>query len=341
MSAGKKALVLLCAAACFALAVCGQKGAGKARARDLGEQLLYLPNEKLLNHFTAGLTSIVADLLWIECVQYTGKHVRTDNDLTWMKKMIWTVVRLDPYFTGVYLDGAIFLSSLQSDQQAAIELLERGFIMNPRAWELPHQIAMIHLVSRRGDYGADRLALHYLTMSAATGNAPNHVADLASKLQSDYDLFEIEEEMWTRILEEGGRLKRDLAIRKLRELELRKACHAFNNAVQTYRERKGRAPATLDDLLTSQLIGGVPEDPLGGRFFIAPDGAVHNTSLLDAEKERLIGRMRIALGEYEKTNGAWPPNLEALAETKNIFEIPAHPYPGGAWRYDVESGTIE
>ncbi len=36
----------------------------------LEEELLYLPNDKLLSHFTAGLDSVVADVLWLRTIQY-------------------------------------------------------------------------------------------------------------------------------------------------------------------------------------------------------------------------------------------------------------------------------
>ena len=47
---------------------------GKMSLLRFDEELLYLPNENLLNHFTAGLSSVVADLLWLRTIHYTVKE---------------------------------------------------------------------------------------------------------------------------------------------------------------------------------------------------------------------------------------------------------------------------
>ena len=75
------------------------------------EELLYLPNEKLLNHFTAGLSSVIADLLWIKTIKYTVQEFHNvERKYTWLEHMCQTVTRLDPHFSGAYEYSGMLLA---------------------------------------------------------------------------------------------------------------------------------------------------------------------------------------------------------------------------------------
>lgn len=108
------------------------------KPQNLDEQLLYLPNEKLLRHFAGGMDSIVADLLWLRCIQYTALHFKTDRKFTWLRLMCGVITRLDPYFAPVYRHGGMFLAALDANDDAGLQLLHSGIEKNPDAWELPY-----------------------------------------------------------------------------------------------------------------------------------------------------------------------------------------------------------
>ncbi len=334
------ALGLLCAGLCFAAAVGAQLGANRARTQDRGAGLLYLPNEKLLNHFTAGLSPVIADLLWLHCVQYVAVENREARNFTWLEHMVFTVTRLDPYFRDAYRYGSIFLTALKADAESGMKLLEQGMVRVPGAWELPYEAAMVHLLNRRDEADSKKMAAFFLGMSAATGNAPSGIALLAGQLQSAHNLADIEEAMWRDMLRSGDRLLRDLAERKLKEMEIRAALRVLQERADQFKAGAGRPPARVEELVSAGLLRAVPPDPLGGGYFFGPDGTALNTTLLDGEARKSLDLMRRRVKAFQEREGRFPVSLDELVEKKLLSKIPAHPHPEKTWQYNPATGEV-
>jgi len=304
------------------------------------DELLYLPNEKILNHFTAGMDSVIADVLWIKCIQYTAEHFKGDRKFTWLNHMCNLITRLDPYFVAPYRYGGIFLAALKADDDAGIELLKKGMVRNPDAWELPYEIALTYLLNRGTRPDSPIHAAQYLAMAVETGHAPRSVLDAATALQSAHDLADVERAMWEKTRESEDQLLRDLAERKLMELDLREACSQLDRAIALYISRYNRPPKTLDDLVTDQVIKAVPADPLGGTFFIDSMGKAQNTTVLDERTARLRNNLGTAIDGFKQLKGRWPNALQELVESGIMTELPPHPYSNQIWHYDPASGEL-
>lgn len=220
MGHAAKVGIALAVALLFGASVLAQQGALRHR-EPMPTELMYLPNEKLLTHFTGGMSSIVANMLWLRCVRYIAQEAKGARNFEWLEQMIRTVVRLDPHFVDAYRYGGLFLAALKAEDDAGLALLHEGIRRNPRAWELPYECAMIYLLNRGDQPGARDMAAFYLSMSAATGTAPPFVADAAVKLQRDGSMLEIEFEMWARMAESDDAFLRELAESKLREMQER------------------------------------------------------------------------------------------------------------------------
>lgn len=320
---------LLSAALIYAFAVVAQHGADAARVQDLDEELLYLPNKTLLKHFTAGMNGIVADMIWLECVSYVAKESKGGRNFEWLNQMANTVVDLDPHFVDAYRFGGMFLAALKADDDAGLDLLDRGIVRNPHAWELPYEAGMIYLLNRRDQPGSKRMAAHYLGMAAVNGDAPPLIRELAAKLQGEYDLNEVEREMWTGLLDSDDKLLRELAETKLKELQTREFCAELNRRMEAYREQTGAMPP---DLAALGMKGS--GDPLGGEYFIGEDGMVYSTTLLDRAVEDALKRIDAALQAFREKNGINPALLDMAPD------VPPHPYPGGRWEYERMEGKV-
>ena len=332
---------LACAALCFAAAVAFQVGADRARARDRGSTVLYLPNEHLLRHATAGLNTIIADFLWLHCIQYIAIENREARNFTWLETMVLTTVRLDPHFKDAFRYGAMFLSALKADAIASSRLLHIGIPDNPRAWELPYELGMNYLMNRKNEPDARRYAAYYLGMSASTGLANEFVATVAAKLQSENNLDNVETDMWQNMLESPDKVLRELAERKLKEMEIKKIIPVLNGAAGEYHKLTGHWPETIDDLKRVKIVDSDPPDSLGGRYFFGPDGKALNTTLLDNQKKVDQGTIEQAVRDYQDKNDRWPDSLDTLVKDGLLKEIPAYPYPGKNWTYDPAAGTVE
>ncbi len=334
-------LALAAAALCFGAAVGAQIAVDRARSADRGASVLYLPNENLLKHATVGLNTIIADFLWLHCIQYVAIENRQTRNFTWLETMVRTTVRLDPHFKDVYRYGAIFLSALKADADASTRLLRMGIPENPRAWELPYELGMNYLMNRRDEPDARRYAAYYLGMSAATGRSPQFVAITAARLQSEQNLDTVEQDMWLQMLESPDKLMRDLAERKLKEMQIGEVIPLLNQAAEFYHDKTGRWPETIADLQREKIVQNEPPDLLGGHYFFGPDGRAINTTLLDNQKALVQGVIEQAIRNYQDDKGRSPESLEALVREKLLDKIPPNPYPGKQWKYDPATGNVE
>ena len=341
MMGRRRIVAFLALAVGLACVIFCQSRLDAVREETAGDEVRYLPNDKLLTHFTVGMASVVADLVWIQAVQYTGRHYRGDRDFTWLNHMFDTVTRLDPYFVEAYRYGGMFLSFLKADDGAGIGLLKRGMVYNPRAWELPYEAAITHLLAMRGQSGSREMAARYLALAVETGKAPDYVVHLASVLQAEYDLIDMEREMWEATFKNDDKLLSELATRKLGELALRETCAELSKGVQMYATEHARYPERIEDLVDGKILVALPEDPLGGTFFLGPDMKVRSTTVLDEQVNRARVCLANALDVFKRKNGRWPATLQELVDKGSIDEILPHPYPGREWRYDPKTGAVE
>jgi hypothetical protein len=324
----------------FACTITAQRQMDAMRAKTFHDELLSMPNEHLLGHFTAGMGSVVADLLWIKYIQYTVEHFKGDGKFTWLNHMSNMITRLDPQFVAAYRYGGMFLAALKADDDAGIDLLKRGMVANPDAWELPYEVAMTYLLNRGTRTDSPVHAAHYLGMAVETGQAPQFVLDTAVALQSAHNLIDVERRMWEATRASGDPLMRGLAERKLTEIALRETCAELDRAVAIYVERNGHPPASIEDLVTGQTITAVPTDPLGGRYLIDSAGKVQNTTVLDDQAARLRNSLRTAIDAFKRANARWPKDLNELNTTGIMPQLPRHPYEDRSWIYDSTTGDI-
>jgi hypothetical protein len=327
----------------LAVTVPSQFAMDKSRDEAFDEELLYLPNEHLLTHFTGGMNTIVADLLWLRCIQYTAEHFRGDGKFVWLDHMCRTITDLDPNFVPVYRFGGIFLAALKADDDASIELLRKGIANNPEAWELSYEAAMIYLLNRRDRPESPAMAAQYLAMSVETGEAPEFVMTLAESLSTQHDLGAVERQMWANLAEGDDKFMSDLAQRKLIELQIREQVALLNEAMTRYADRHGTPAATLDELITGGILSEMPQqpDPLGGRYVIDGAGDVQNTTLLDAAVDRRLNRIRADLRLFQREYGHWPETLDEVVEREIAGFVPPHPYDDRTWSYDPATGEVE
>lgn len=332
-------LLILAGIVLFGGAVFTQRQADE-HAPVSANELMYLPNATLLNHFTAGMDTVVADLLWLNCVLFTGQQIKGEGDFTWLHQMTRTVTQLDPHFVDAYRYGGMFLGALQNDATAALELLQDGIVKNPHAWELPYEAALVWLLNRKEEPGARVQAAHYLALAAVHEDCPLVVRDLAESLQGEYNLTDIEAQMWARLRHSDDGLLRDLAERKQHEMQIRANLKTLNDLVDMFNKGTGRPPESLDELIAAELIPDIPPDPLGGRYFMGPNHTPMNTSLLDGEREKQLATLRQAVERHTDEQGTPPESLKALVPAGRLVQVPPHPYPGGNWTYDPTTGRV-
>ncbi len=304
------------------------------------EELLYLPNERLLNHFTGGLSSVIADLLWIKTIQYAVKEFHNqDRKFTWLESMVNTVTRLDPYFAGAYQYGGMLLAGIGADDKA-LTLLERGVVNNPYNEKLPFEMAQIYLLNRKDEPESAAVATHYLSMVAERSEHPEAYINWIRRIQRAENLEGIGRDLWEDVLARtDDEFIRELAREKLLELTIKENVQALNAIVEQYTQREGGRPLSLAGLVEKGYLDRLPADPEQGRYFIAEDGVVYNTQLIDFEAEELRNAINRSLARFERSFGRFPESLDDYTAETNT-PVPPYPGPGREWRYNPATGQV-
>lgn len=234
----------------------------------LGEkELLYLPNGRYLKVASLGQASLVADVVYLWAIQFYSDYSREDR-YTYLQHIFGEVIpELDPRYVDPYWLGAMILSVEVRDVDGALELLEEGMENNPNAWILPYLAGW-----EAEGAGRPMEAAQYFERAAAISGAPSFARRMGAGMLVRAGRFDDALRSWQEVLEDpaSDEISRVIAERWIRILETRKTIGSVESAVQAYRERRGRLPRSLDDLVAEGLIPSVPIDPDGARYRYDP-----------------------------------------------------------------------
>ena len=306
----------------------------------IDEDLLYLPNENLITHFTAGLSGVLADLLWIQTISYASEEFNSkEKKFTWLQHMVATVTRMDPYYEDAYATGGMMLAALGQDDRA-LPLLQRGLVNLPRSTRIPEELVSIYLLNRRKDPGAAAMTLHYMNILAQNSSQPQYYIEWMDRIRRSNSLEGEARRVWLDLFQSStDDFVRDLARAQIAALDAESAVQILNKAVADFVEQNDSPPQSIDQLL--RFLGdNAPQlyQELG-EFYIDDDHVVRS-SLLDVRSADRRKRSILAkIDNYFKRNGAFPESLDALLEANPDLNL-QHPRAAYRWRYDPSTGNL-
>jgi hypothetical protein len=156
------------------------------------ERVRLLPPPAALRVASLGFHAMAADVAWLLTVQYIGSHLITDRQLPELRRLVETVIALDPHFVDAYTLGALFLNYSGGDVSGAVVLLERGARANPTRWELPHDLARTYYLDLK-DY---QKALYWFQVCDRLPGRPNYVPRFIARLYGVTGHRETALELW-------------------------------------------------------------------------------------------------------------------------------------------------
>jgi len=127
-----------------------------------GARVAALPSIAFLETAALGYRSAVADLVWLQAVQYYGEHRQGGNDFSEFRHFVHVVNVLDPQFAHPYVFGAVVLATEGRDLAGALEVLRRGARANPESALFAFEMGFLNYV-QGGDV---RAAMHYMRLAA-------------------------------------------------------------------------------------------------------------------------------------------------------------------------------
>lgn len=225
---------------------------------------------KRLNGWALGSEGLLSDWYWMWSLQYIGaKIVNADqenlnlDDLRSLNPrllhpLLANAAELDPRFMAVYSYGASVLPAIDADQ--AIALTEKGIERNPNAWRLYQYLGYIYWRLDRYEKAAD-----VYERGSRIAGAPQFMLQMAAAMRTRGGSRETARELYKQMAAESeDQQSRGIAERRLMELDSLDDRDAINAILANARERSGRCPTSLAEILGELRFAKLP----AGRAFL-------------------------------------------------------------------------
>ena len=241
------------------------------------DESLYL-NPVTARRISLGFNGLVADWYWMRSLQYVGKKILSvpedvpiddlgQLNLKLLAPLLDTATTLDPHFLDPYEYAAVVLPAV--DVQQAIRITRKGIEANPNAWRLYHQLGYIYW--QQQDYAA---ASDIYRRGSEIPGAPPWMRAMTAKMAADGGSRATAREIYERMFEQSADEKvRDMAHRRLIQLESLDQRDVLKKLLTDYQARMGQCPATWREVY--QLLrairaplgaAGAPLDPTGASY---------------------------------------------------------------------------
>jgi len=180
----------------------------------LPQRVAALPAIPFLEVASLGYRAAMADIAWLQAVQYYGEHRQGGNDLREFEHFVDAVATLDPRFEQASIFGAVVVATEKNDLPAALDILRRGTRANPESPWCPFEMGFLSYV-QGGELDA---ALSYLRIAADRPGGRDRAQRFMAFLNRKLGRLETSYALWNDL----ARNSRDPGMRIVAEDNLRK-----------------------------------------------------------------------------------------------------------------------
>lgn len=332
--------VILLAAAVVLGAGANAAGGRAAAVRTTGEydeDLMYLPEGRILRMASLGHRAFAADLVWLKTIQYYGAQRLTTRTYDQAERLFQAIYDLDPHFKGATRFGALVLAQDAGNPEGALTLLGRARREHPADWEYPFDEGFVCQTVTK-EYA--RAGEAYRAASELPG-APDLAARLAGISFAKLGDRASAREVWRSLLDEtDNEMLVQIAERSLMNLDLEDAQDLLTEAAARFREERGRDAADWGELIAAGYIAKVPEEPFGGAYYLDPaSGRVWSTTHVDRRMAQERDIFAGLVQRLRQADGRWPGGFGDVVERGLARFEPWEPF-GLRLTYDPSSGTV-
>jgi tetratricopeptide (TPR) repeat protein len=237
-----------------------------SRAKVSGSSIIYIPSGKFLKYATFGYPSMVADLVYLWAIQYfsnTAVPERFNN----LEHVFSIIAELDPRYIDPYEIGALIAIYDAKDFDTAFKILDRGLEKNPEQWIFPFDAGHYAQLMKK-DW---QLAQEYYKKAMAIPGAP----EIAKRLYANaaFKLADLKTawESWLEVYQttKDERVKK-FALNHLYQVKAAMDVEAIQEAIDKFKEKFGRNPSDLSQLVWARFLSAVPKDLDGGDYLYDP-----------------------------------------------------------------------
>ena len=258
-----RSLFLLAIALFISLSILFQLNLEKARSEALTRPpFLYVPSGRYIKVLSLGYQNVAADILYMWSIQRYS-HYEKEHRFRYLEHVYDMVTDLDPHYIDPYLIGALTMAREGSDYERAFNLLEKGMRNNPDEWFLPLDAGFYALQDLK-DYSK---AIDYFMKASKIEGCPPEVdrliagaflrkGDKVSSLKFWLDIYNSTTD---------ERIK-EVSYNHIYDLKIAIDLEMLQQAIDQYKEQKGRFPPSLSALVRVGLLARIPVDPDGKSY---------------------------------------------------------------------------
>lgn len=252
-----------------------------------GDDILYVTPGQYLKPLTLGYNLAVADILWLRAVQYVGGEVPSEGTYRWLYPMADTITTLDPSFDMAYHSAGIVLAVYANPKriEESVAILKKGVENSPGEWRHPFYLSFMYW-HYLNDY---KSAAKYMTITASHPKHPPYTENLAARLYAEAKDPESGIMFLSKVIETtpDEKVKKELE-QRLVELIIERDIIHLEDAVKAFKDKTGKLPATLSDLITVGIMKQLPKEPGGGYYYLDAGGAAKSSRM--KERLRIYGK---------------------------------------------------
>lgn len=221
-----------------------------------GSSIIYVPSGKFLKYATFGYSALAADLVYLWAIQYYSTYEIADR-FERLDHIFSIIAELDPRYTDPYELGSVIAGEEAHDIPLALKILDRGAAKNPDMWLFPFEAGHIARMQLKDD----ALAREYFGKAAAVPGAPDLIRRLYASSTFKTADYRTAWEIWLEIY----RTATDPQVKKTASNHLYQVKAAMDiaglaGAVGKFREKYGRFPSSLDQLVGAGILSSLPKD---------------------------------------------------------------------------------
>ncbi len=220
-----------------------------------GASVIYLPSGKYLKSVTFGYSSLAADLIYLWAIQYYSTLTIVDR-YQYLEHIFSVIAELDPRYRDPYEVGSLIALYEARNLDLALKILDLGLAKNPDQWIFPFQAG--HYAQMAKDY---ELARKYYEKAMKIPGAADIVKRLYAAASFKTMDLKTSWETWQEIYQTATdeRVK-EIAIRHLYRVKAAMDINRLSEAISRFRERYGRNPNELRELVQARMLSEMPKD---------------------------------------------------------------------------------
>jgi tetratricopeptide (TPR) repeat protein len=228
-----------------------------------GSSIIYIPSGQYLKYATFGNSSFLADLIYIWAIQYYSDYTIPDM-YEYLDHIFSIINELDPTYLDPYDVGAVIAAYEAEDLDLALKILDRGLEKNPEQWLFPYMGAHYAQMINKDH----ELAQEYYKKAMNIEGVPPIVKRLyANAIFKSMD-YKRAMQTWLEIYETAKeeRVKK-IASNHLYNIKATIDIQNINEAIEKFKEKYGRNPMELSQLVRAGFLDSLPKD-LDGKDYI-------------------------------------------------------------------------